>query len=329
MSEPRAHHFISKCYLKGFSADGSGDSQLFVIDANSGRTFSTTPANVGHERDFNAIEGLAPGELEKKLSKVESDIAPALERVIANRSIENRDDWTLVLNLIALFAMRNPRWREQVGGFMADISRKIMAIALATPERWASQIEQMQAAGFCREGEREVTYEEMKEFIESGEYDIKVARSWQIGMEFKTFEPVLKSMVKRAWTLILTDDQTGHFITTDHPVCLSHGDFTLGTLQRPLGHGTPGSRLFLPVNRHMMAVGTLGETGGIAKESEYDVALLNGIVAPFAYRHIFASSPDFKVMVAGIEAPMTGAEMVSFIAARYQATEQKKEPPDQ
>ena len=97
MSEPRAHHFVSKCYLKGFSPDGSGESPLFVIDANSGRTFSTTPANVGHERDFNAIEGLAPSELEKQLSKVESDIAPALERVIANRSIENRDDWTLVL----------------------------------------------------------------------------------------------------------------------------------------------------------------------------------------------------------------------------------------
>lgn len=61
----RAHHFISQCYLKGFTRNGSKKSKLFVIGLEQLRSFETRPENVAHRRDFNRIEGLPPEELEQ------------------------------------------------------------------------------------------------------------------------------------------------------------------------------------------------------------------------------------------------------------------------
>ncbi|MFZ3064317.1 MAG: DUF4238 domain-containing protein [Nitrospirota bacterium] len=66
----RHHHYLSQCYLKGFTKGDSKKSKLTVIDFREKKLFETTPRNVGGIRDFNRIdiEAIDQNALEKSLS---------------------------------------------------------------------------------------------------------------------------------------------------------------------------------------------------------------------------------------------------------------------
>lgn len=90
MSEAHRHHYISQFYLRNFVADRSSP-RLFVVDLPGRKTFTTSPSNVALENDFHTITtpGHEPDTVEKRLSKFESDVAPALARVIESASLGN------------------------------------------------------------------------------------------------------------------------------------------------------------------------------------------------------------------------------------------------
>ena len=86
----RHHHFLSQCYLRGFTKGNSKKSKLTVIDLLQNKHFETKPRNVGGLRDFNRIdvEGVDPIFLEKSLAEFEGEAARALKRrVYGNRIV--------------------------------------------------------------------------------------------------------------------------------------------------------------------------------------------------------------------------------------------------
>ena len=139
-----------------------------------------------------------------------------------------------MLNLMALFAVRNPRLRETARDFIDSTSRLMMSLVLATPERWESQVRQMKAAGVI-DDEPRVSYEQVKRFHEKGEYDIEISTASHIAREFKTHDSVLKTMAARKWLLCIADLESGGFISSDHPVCLMHSDGETPSIGRPVG----------------------------------------------------------------------------------------------
>jgi Protein of unknown function (DUF4238) len=255
MGEARAHHFVSQCYLRGFTRNGGKKSQLFVIDLERHKTFETLPANVAHVRDFNRVEGLPAGALENALGKFETDATKALRKIGANRSLDDTDAWNVVLNLAALFAVRHPLHRENVRRFTERISKISMEIALATPERWASQMRQARAAGAIG-SELDVPYEEMRDFVHQGEYTVSVPTARHVESEFRSHDAVLRCLVARHWTLYVAKAGAGHFFTCDDPVVLVHSDGSPSTMTRPVGYGLTGTTVFFPINRELFASGT-------------------------------------------------------------------------
>src|SRR5258708_662132 len=73
VSTARGHHWVSQTYLARFTADGHKDSKLYIVDLDQRKVFSTTPANVCKQRDFNRVESadLPPDALETGLSQFE------------------------------------------------------------------------------------------------------------------------------------------------------------------------------------------------------------------------------------------------------------------
>lgn len=112
-SVARKHHYVPRAYLGGFTATGTKDGKFFVLDVESGRAFRTSPANVAAERDFNRvdIEGRSPDAIETALAPFEGQAVEAIRRVIETQTYPNDQDWNLILNLLALLAVRNPRMR--------------------------------------------------------------------------------------------------------------------------------------------------------------------------------------------------------------------------
>src|SRR5579862_1728781 len=124
------HHFISRCYLKGFAVPRrkTGHFQVQVYDRETRKVFTTAIENVGKERDFNTVhfEGVEPDALEAGLARFEGELAPALERTLAASTFTSDDDQAFVLNLVGLFALRNPRWRERMRKFREDVAVRTM-----------------------------------------------------------------------------------------------------------------------------------------------------------------------------------------------------------
>jgi hypothetical protein len=219
----RRHHYVPRCYLKAFSVPRKNKQTIQVFDRKNGKTYSAAIENVAVERDFNTVhvEGLDPDAFEKAAADFESELAPALGRIIESRSLQDPNDTGPLLNFIAWLAIRNPRLRENVRDFHEQIASRIMNLALATPERWANQKKKLKLS----EDLEAVPYEKLKAFAERKDYTITVPTERHIQLEAGTFEKVLQTMFDRKWVLLKAPKTSGGLLHRITP-------FALPTLSR-------------------------------------------------------------------------------------------------
>jgi hypothetical protein len=310
MSDPRHHHYVPQGYLRGF-ANGTGrQAQIFCIDLEDRRSFTPKVRNVAGQRDFNRVnlEGVDPNILEKGFAQFEGDAVAAIRRIEQAGSFADRDDRVLVLNLMALLAGRNPRQRSNISEFMGRISEAIMQVTLHSEERWKSA---MRSAGIDTGG---TTYEQMKDFVDNRRYTTKVNQNFIIGLEHQTMvSTILRCLIARNWHLAHSSD--GHFITTDHPVCLINAvDRGSGPLSGP-GFGMADTAVLFPLNRHQLVVGTFESIGDHAKVDYAGAARLNTLVLSGARRQIYAIDDEFPWRDKG-GAIRLGKDLVSGLRSR-------------
>jgi len=291
----RHHHYLSQCYLKGFTKNGAKKSKLKVFDLVNSKIFETIPRNVGGLRDFNRvdIEGIDQNAIENSLATFEGEAASAIKRLEETLLFEGETK-TLILNLIALLAVRSPEMREHWRGFQAKIVEQLMDLSLATKERWGSQISQMKESG--KEIDDNVTYEDVKRFHESKEYEITVAREHHIHMEFVGIEAILPGLEGRNWLLIKSTEKTGPFITTDNPVNLSWKEpEKIPPLYRNSpGYGMKDTQVYFPISRNIALIGEFDGSDSMIEGDLNLISALNTKMLMFTYKQLYSSKTDFK-----------------------------------
>lgn len=254
----RHHHYLSQCYLKGFTKGGAKKSKLIVIDFKERKKFETTPRNVGGIRDFNRvdIEGIDQNTIESDLSKFEGHAASALKKLEETLDFSGEKK-ELILNLIALIAIRSPERREHMRKFKAQIADKIMGLTLESKERWESQVSKLEEDNSLSD---KVTYEEAKKFFDGKAYTIEVAREHHIHMEMKQVGAVLPYLIGRKWVLIKATKNSGNFITSDNPVNLSWNEpEKIPPLHRESpDFGMKETQIYFPVSKNLALIGTFG-----------------------------------------------------------------------
>jgi len=291
----RHHHYLSQCYLKGFTKNGAKKSKLQVFDLVNSKIFKTIPRNVGGLRDFNRIDiaGLDQNTIETSLAIFEGEAAAALKRLEETLLFEGETK-SLILNLIALFAVRSPEKREHSRYSQAKIAEKILDLTLASKERWESQISQIKESG--KEIDNNVTYEDSKRFHESKEYKISFAREHHIQMEFAGIEAILPYLEGRNWLLIKSTEKTGPFITTDNPVNLSwkEPEKIPPAYRNSPGYGMKDTQVYFPISRNIALIGEF-DSSDIVIEGDIDlVSALNTKILMFTYKQLYSSKIDFK-----------------------------------
>src|SRR3990167_7899452 len=103
-SKARGHHYISQCYLKGFTELGTKASTFTVLDLEKKEILpNQNSMNFCKKRDFNRGEykALDPNALETFLG---NEVEPKFDRALRNieRTIKfEGEDRELILNLIA------------------------------------------------------------------------------------------------------------------------------------------------------------------------------------------------------------------------------------
>lgn len=290
----RHHHYLSQCYLKGFTKGGAKKSKLAVIDFKEKKRFETIPRNVGGVRDFNRIdvEGVDQNELEKLLSQFEGEAARALRNLEKTLQFDG-ETRTVLINLIALLAVRSPEMREHWRKSRAEIAERIMDLSLATKERWESQIRQMKESG--KEVNEEITYEDVKRFHESKEYDITVAREHHIHMEFVGIDAILPYLDGRNWLLIKATDESGPFITTDNPVNLTwkEPDKIPPFYRNSPGYGMKSTQVYFPVSRNLALIGEFDGPEGTINGDKELLSALNSKMLMFTYKQVYCPKIGF------------------------------------
>lgn len=291
----RHHHYLSQCYLKGFTKGRAKKSKLSVIDLKEKKSFETIPRNVGGMRDFNRIdiEGVDQNEIEKSLAEFEGKAATALKKLGETREFtgENKE---LILNLIAMIAVRSPERREHMRKFHTDIADRIMGLTLETKERWESQVAKLREEDPSYDNG--TTYEEAKKFFESKEYDITVARERHIHMEIIQIDAILPCLFNRDWLLIESTESTGPFITTDNPVNLSwqEPDKIPPFYRQSPGFGLKGTEVYFPVSQDLALLGEFEGREGTIEATENLVAVLNSKMLFNVYKQVYAPKFGFK-----------------------------------
>lgn len=291
----RHHHYLSQCYLKGFTKGRAKKSKLVVFDLKQNKSFETIPRNVGGIRDFNRIEieGVDQNQLEKDLADFEGKAASALKK------LENTKDFTgevreLIVYLMALIAVRSPERREHMRKFEAEVMEKVMGLALQSKERWESQMRQMKEAD--PEYENDVSYEEVKDFFDSKEYTIQFAREHHIHMEMVQVDAILPYLDGRNWVLVESSSETGPFITCDNPVSLSWNEpeKVPPIYRNSPGFGLKGTQVCFPVSQDLVLMGEFDKEDGAVRGNEELVALCNSTMLYNFYNQIYAPKPGFK-----------------------------------
>jgi len=307
----RQHHYVPQCYLKGFTHDRE-NPKLFVVDGKERRNFSTAPANVAVERDFHRIdiEGVPIDALENAFSKFESELSPALERIIAARSIDDDNDRILLLNLIGLMAIKTPRLRETMRGVHEQTARIIMSMALDSPERWESQIRQAKEAGFI-DKDAVADYEGMKEFVEKEQYKIELLTTGQLQRELKLFDKILPLICNRQWMLFKAPPGKTGFVTSDHPLCLMWSDPNKrGKFYSP-GLGLKGTQIVFPISNELAVIGAFEIDDGDADADDLLIAQINGSIIIHSTRQVYARDSDFMYKMQHHLQIMRGTDLLS------------------
>ena len=286
----RNHHYLPQTYLAAFTDTGTKDGKFYVFDIRSGNRFRTSPKNVAVERDFNRVdlEGKSPDFLEKDLSSFEGQVGQAIRKVNRTKTFPNDEDVNFVLNLLCLIVLRNPRFRREINRFRQAVSEHFAHRLVSNEKLWEHQLEKLQKAGVV--GETNVTFEEMKQFVESEEYQIEFTPADSPAVELRAFDELLPIFGERYWSLLIAPASGPDFICSDYPIALTwkkpgrHG---------PIGYGVENTELFFPLGPKTGFYGVYEDPlSAVVEIKDEHVAMMNSRIRRRTDRHIFSTTDN-------------------------------------
>jgi hypothetical protein len=285
------HHYVPKCYLNSFAVENPVKKKpdMLVFDAISRKCFRTSPDNVALEKDFNTIdlEGHAPDAFENAMASVESDIGPALRRIIAKQSLDDEDDAAYLLNLIGLLYVRNPRSRQTRTSLYDASLKTLMNDALSSREKWELRVKLAKAAGL-----ELPDYETAKKTYKSEDVKVNLPKEVQIASEMDTFDQVLPRLLDRKWTVAKASGGSAGFVTCDHPICLTWSE-PEGKSIAP-GLKLRGTEILFPLSPELAVLGAFELEDGVRDFTEDRVAAANGTIALNAHRQVYSKGFEFR-----------------------------------
>lgn len=288
----RRHHYLPQSYLAAFTDTGLKDGQFSVLDIQTGRSFRTSPLNVGAERDFNRvdIEGRPPDAIENALAPFEGEATAAIRRVINTEAFPSDSDWNLILNLLGLIAVRNPKLRGSFNQSREQVLRRVSDLLVSDKKIWSHHVKKAREAG---EGISDsVSFEDVQRFVDAGNYRIEFHPEGNLRVEFHAFNELLPLLGQRTWSVLVAPPEGPEFISSDHPVTL----VWKGERSGPVGFGLKETEVFLPLGRRVGFYGVFESPFEPVVTCEPgNVAKLNQRIAWNSERQVFSALESFFV----------------------------------
>lgn len=288
----RRHHYLPQAYLAAFTDTGQKDGQFNVLDVQSGRSFRTSPINVAAERDFNRldIEGYSPDVIEQALAPFEGQAVAAIRKVIETEEFPSADDWNWILNLLGLIAVRNPQLRESFNYSREQVMHRIGDLLVSDKKIWDHHVKKARESG--QDIDDNVSFEEVKQFVEGRKYQIEFSPGGNLRVEFHAFDKLLPILGQRTWSVLVAPPGGPEFICSDHPVTLVWKGSRFG----PVGYGSRDTEVFFPLGRRVGFYGVFeAPLKPVVKCKPGHVATMNRRVMQNSERHFYSTLESFFI----------------------------------
>jgi uncharacterized protein DUF4238 len=216
----RNHHFVPQCYLAGFTDTGTKTGRLCVLDFEASRFFRQRPRNVAFEVDFNRFEtnSYAPDALERAFGQFEAMASQVVRKICTEECLPEDEQFSYVVNLITLLAIRNPALRRSMDTARNHMWRVVGDMLASDLSLYENHLRSARAGGFVTG--KEVPFESVRDFIRKGEYTITYDSQEHLQRELRVFEKLLPEVGARCWSVLVAGPGAPDFITCDHPVSL-------------------------------------------------------------------------------------------------------------
>jgi hypothetical protein len=294
----RKHHYLPQAYLAGFTDSGAKDGRFFVLELETGNSFITSPKNVAAERDFNRVEidGKDRDLVEQALAPFEKFAANAILRVEKKEVFPNDEDFSYLINLLCLIAIRNPHLRKSFNRSREQVVRRIAELLVSDEKLWERIVKKAKESG--KSVPPNVPFEDVKRFVQEGEYQIEFGVESNIRAEFRVFNSLLPILAKRLWSLFIVPKGLPEFVCSDHPVTLVRKNPDLKG--HPIGYCLRHTEVFFPLNRRRGLLGVFEDPfPPVVILDGLMVALMNARVALNAERQVFSARESFVMLFEG------------------------------
>lgn len=291
-SVARKHHYIPQAFLAGFTEQGKKDGQLYVFDPANGTSFRTIPKKVAAERDFNRVDVLGKpiDVVEKALASFEMNAIEAIKRVVESEAFPNDEDYILILNFLGLLAIRNPRLRKSFNESREAVCRRLLELVVSNTKVWEHHKVKAIAGG--HEISTSVSFDDAREFVRRGEYDVTFSSEGNLRAEFGALDDVLRVLGQRSWSVLIAPKDGTEFICADHPVTL----WSKSGSRESLGLGMTNTEIFLPLSKRVGFYGVYEEPlKEVVRCRASNVAIMNQRAMDTAQRHVYSASPSFSI----------------------------------
>lgn len=225
---------------------------------------------------------------------MEQDAVRAIANMVASGEFPTDEDYSAILHLIGLVAVRNPFFRRSFNRAREQTIRQISELLVSDEKIWKHHVQKARQNGI--DISDSVSFEVMKRFVEDGEYELEFHPQGNLRVEMHAFDTILPILHERTWSLIIAPLDGPEFICSDHPVAL---DFKSGR-HGPIGLGLRGTELFFPLTRRLGFYGTFEDPlEEVVHARPGNVATMNKRVAFNADRHVFSALDSFVIWFEG------------------------------
>lgn len=263
MGRKAKHHYIPKCYLKGFTNGGDNLSPFWAMSKDNGNYFSTTPNDACAQRDYYTVEHNNPLIVEDFYAeKIEPQISKALNYIAVHECLPPREDMKYIILLLATLYLRVPSYR------------KLLEVPMLSAKR----------------------------IVESMSKDIKVSKIEDfdyskadiIGIELKLIDTVQESLSSKYFQLYIVDDEDVNVMTSDKPFILNHPEGRPGFY---FGLNTPKIEICVPISSKAILIARNEKLKeGTFTASKEMVGLINTKLMLSAERFVYSKTLEFLLV---------------------------------